>query len=74
MKNELNINQLHLNDTLTAADLERPEGATLVTDPDTVLVQCVEPKELEEVEGAEAEVGGIEPEVIGQKEEEAGED
>lgn len=65
---ELNINQLHLGQTLTAADLTLPEGGTLVTPPDTVLVQCVEPKVIEELEEG-AEAVGAEPEVIGQKDE-----
>ena len=65
---QLNINKLHLGETLTAGDLDIPEGGTLVTPPETVLVQCVEPKEIiEPEEGLET---GAEPEVIGQKESE----
>lgn len=68
---ELNINKLHLNDTLTAADLDLPEGATLITPLETVLVQCVEPVIIDEEleEGAEA-AGAAEPEVIGEKDDE----
>jgi large subunit ribosomal protein L25 len=67
----LTINDLELDQTLTAADLELPAGAKLLTEPETVLVQCVLPQEMPE-EAALAE--GVEPEVIGRKEEEGEED
>ena len=67
----LNINKLQLGDVLTAADVQLPEGATLITEPDVVVVQCVEPKVLEELE--EEETGSLEPEVIGQKDEDSDE-
>lgn len=61
----ININHLALNQSLTVADiLDLPEGATLVTDPETVAVQCEEPAPEEE---AEAVAAGAEPEVIGRK-------
>ncbi len=62
----VNINSLHLGESITASDLPLPEGAELLTDPDQVIVSCEEPvAEIEEeVAAAEAE-----PEVIGRKEE-----
>ena len=60
---DLNVSELHLNDSLTAASLILPTGAT-VSDPDTVLVHCVPPKGA--APAAEPTEGG-EPEVIGQE-------
>jgi len=65
---EVNVNQLELDESITAAVLELPEGATLITEGETVLVQCSEPApELDETEG---EPAPIEPEVIGAKKDE----
>ncbi len=62
---ELSINELELGQALTAADIDLPEGARLVTDPETTVVTCEEPTEAPEEE-AEAELGAAaEPEVIG---------
>jgi large subunit ribosomal protein L25 len=61
----LRINDLKLNQSLTASRLELPAGATLVTDPETVIVQCVEPKPEEDEAVGVAE--GAEPEIIGRK-------
>jgi len=76
-KLELNINKLELHQSLTVADLELPEGATISLETDALLVQCVEPtieldeEEVEEaVEGAEEGTGAGEPEVIGRKDDE----
>ena len=71
-KFELNINELNLHETLTAANLKLPEGTTLLIDVETVLAQCVEPAE--ELEEEVMAVDGAEPEVIGRKEEEEQED
>ena len=71
-KFELNINELNLNETLTAAKLELPEGTKLLIDVETVLAQCVEPAE--ELEEDVMAADGAEPEVIGRKEEEEGEE
>jgi large subunit ribosomal protein L25 len=65
----LNINDLHLNQSLDAKDVPLPEGASLVTDAEALIVHCVPPHVETEVAPA-AEAGGIEPEVIGQKEKE----
>lgn len=71
----IKINKLALNGSLTLADIfDMPEGATLVTDADTVAVQCVEPAPEEEEDALAAT--GAEPEVIGRKadDDEAGEE
>ncbi len=60
---------MQVDGQLTAADLKLPAGVTLVTDPETVLVHCVEVRE--EAEEGAGEGAGAEPEVIGRK---AGED
>jgi large subunit ribosomal protein L25 len=69
----LRINELKLDGHLNADRIELPEGVTLVTDADTVIVTCAKPKEM--VEGA-APGETAEPEVIGRKagEEEAEEE
>jgi large subunit ribosomal protein L25 len=70
-KLHLNINEVQVGDTLTAADIEDlPAGAKVLVDPETPLLHCVEA--VVEVEG-EAEEGGAEPEVIGREAEEEGE-
>ena len=68
---ELSINELELDQTLTAADLDLPTGAKLTGEPDQVLVTCsvVAEKAPEEEDGAPA-ADGAEPEVIGEKKEE----
>lgn len=64
-----NINQLQIGGTVTAADLELPEGARLLCEPELVIAQCSQA-----VEAPEAEAGGaIEPEVIGRTANEDGE-
>ncbi len=60
----LNINNLQLGESLTAAALELPEGARLTGSPDTVVAQCVEPHVEAEMEEAPE---SVEPEVIGRK-------
>lgn len=61
----LRINELKLNQSLTAGQIELPPGTTLLSDAEMVIVQCVEPKP-EEEEAAPA-AAGAEPEVIGRK-------
>lgn len=71
---ELKINSLGVGDSLTAGDLDLPSDASLLTDPEAVIVQCtaVAAEEVPEEEvGAAA--GSDEPEVIGRKAEEEGE-
>jgi large subunit ribosomal protein L25 len=69
-KLELSVNELKLNESLTAADIELPPGASLLDEAQTVIVSCSPPVEMpEEVERPAEE----EPEVIGAKEKEEGE-
>lgn len=68
---ELSINDLHLNDSLTAEALELPKGGSL-TDPSAVIVHCVEPMPVEEEEVEP--VDASEPEIIGESEDEADEE
>jgi large subunit ribosomal protein L25 len=64
----LSINDLKLNESITLGDLKLPEGATILGEGTTVVVECVEPLEVPEEEIAVAAPG--EPEVIGAKEDE----
>jgi large subunit ribosomal protein L25 len=65
---EVSINSLHVGDAIKMGDLELPDGVTLLSDPDGVVVHCIAITPVEEEEAAAvAEVG--EPEVIGRKEE-----
>lgn len=67
----LSVNNLHVGDSLTAGDLELAGGATLLTDAELVIAQCVEAAaEPEEGEEGVPGVGAVEPEVIGRKAEE----
>ena len=69
----ISVNDLHMGQSIIASQLELPEGATLLSDADAVIVHVIEPTE--DIEGAEVPgAEGAEPEVIGgQKEEEEGE-
>jgi large subunit ribosomal protein L25 len=58
----LNINDLQLGGHKTAADVQLPSGAELVTPPETVMVMVVEPHR--ETEALPGEAGPMEPEVI----------
>ena len=70
----MNINHLKLEDKVTLAELQIPQGAKLlVEDLEAIVVQCIVPQELPE-EGAAAEASPGEPEVIGAKKEEEGEE
>jgi large subunit ribosomal protein L25 len=60
----VNVNDLHLDGAITVADLRPPEGVEFLTDPETVVVACVAPRDEEEEAPA---AGGVEPEVIGRK-------
>jgi large subunit ribosomal protein L25 len=56
---------LHLDGAIHANELTLPEGAELLTEPETVIVHCVPPHAApEEGVGAVAEPGGVEPELI----------
>jgi large subunit ribosomal protein L25 len=60
----LSINSLELDQTITAGEIELPQGTELLTDPSTVVVSCSVPTEMEEVATAPSDV---EPEIIGRK-------
>ena len=67
---ELGINQLELDQSISASQIELPEGAFLVGSPDEVVCQCVVIETLAEPEPTEEVAGdGAEPEVIGRKRE-----
>ncbi|QDS87393.1 50S ribosomal protein L25 [Rosistilla ulvae] len=66
---ELNINDLDVGQSKTAADIELPEGAELVTDATTVIVQMNAPT-AEKASDSEEGEASTEPEVIGAKKEE----
>jgi len=68
---EVSVNELHLGQSITASSIALPNRAKLVTDPDQVIVSCVEPTVEEEGEMAE---GGIEPELIGGRKDEGEEE
>lgn len=60
---DLSVNQMHLGDQLTAADVSLPEGASLVTAADTVLVTVTEAQT--PPEAIEGVTPPGEPEMIG---------
>jgi large subunit ribosomal protein L25 len=68
----ISVRDLQLEQQITAADVRLPEGATLLTDPESVVVTChkVVEQELEEVPTGET----AEPELIGRKPAEEGEE
>lgn len=65
-KLELSINTLELDGEITVAELEIPEGASMLTPVETVIVHCITPTVVEEREGDD-DGAPAEPEVIGQK-------
>jgi large subunit ribosomal protein L25 len=70
-KLHVNINELHLNETLPVSAIEDlPEGATYVTGADEPIVHCMTPVEMPEEAVVE---GAAEPEVIGERQQESGE-
>jgi large subunit ribosomal protein L25 len=68
----VNVNHLELEGSITLSQLDLPEKAKVFGDPETVVVQCVVPVEKPDEEAGVAVPG--EPEVIGAKKEEEGED
>lgn len=71
---EVNINELELDQSITAGEIELPPSAELLIDGSEIVVSCVTPTaEAEPVEGEEGAMA--EPEVIGRKaEDEEGDD
>ena len=70
---EIKLNELHLDQSITAADLQLPPSAILLVEPSLVLVTCELPQVVKE-ETEEAAVDSDEPEVIGRKEDEDGDE
>ena len=64
---EVNINSLELDQSITASDLQLPNGAELITDPSAIVATCTVPATPLEVEEEAAATEGAEPEVIGRK-------
>lgn len=64
-KIQLNVNHLELGGSVTVGQLELPSGVKLMSDPEAIAVQCVEPAVEEEAEAGATE--GAEPEIIGRK-------
>jgi large subunit ribosomal protein L25 len=70
----VNITDMHLGDAIHANQMQLPEGAKMLTIGGAVVVHCVAPH-IEEVAPTTAlEPGAAEPEVIGKKEKEEGEE
>ncbi len=71
---EVSVNDLHLHGEITAGQLKLPEGASLITPAEAVVVHCVDAARvaapLEEAAAGES----AEPEVIGRKKEETEEE
>ena len=67
-KLSVRISGLNLGSEIKVSDLTLPEGATVLTPADEIVVQCVEPTEAPEEAAVSLE--GAEPEVIGRKAEE----
>ncbi len=65
----IQVNDLNVGDSLTMGDLELPEGATLLDEPDATICTVIVIAEEQEAP-AEEEEGAAEPEVIGEKKEE----
>jgi large subunit ribosomal protein L25 len=76
-KLHLNINQLQIDGQLTAKDIvDLPQGATILSDEDAMIVHCIQ-RAIEEEEEPTEEAAAGEPEVIGkgkEEEEEEGEE
>ena len=66
----IQVNDLNVGDSLTMGDLELPEGATLLDEPDTTICSVIVIAEEEEAPAEEEGETTAEPEVIGEKKEE----
>lgn len=61
----VNVSDLHLNKAIHAGEVRLPEGATILDDPDLVVVHCITPHMSDDADtDAGAEAGGVEPELI----------
>ncbi|MFP4052786.1 MAG: 50S ribosomal protein L25 [Phycisphaerae bacterium] len=70
----LDVNDMQIGDSFHAADLVLPTEGTIVDDPETVICTVSFVTEEEEAEEGAEEEALLEPEVIGEKEEEEGEE
>ena len=70
---EVNVNKLELEGVILVAELELPEGSKALVGDDKVVVQCVEAVEELDEEATAADLSA-EPEVIGRKAEDEGEE
>ena len=68
-KLNVNVNQLSLGDSIKIGGLELPPTVSILMDPETIVVECAMPVEVEEEAGG-PEDQVVEPEVIGRKKEE----
>ena len=64
-KLEMNINSLEIDQTLTLADLDLPEGVTLLSDLSTPVASCTVAEEIDDEEAGDFDAAA-EPELIGQ--------
>jgi large subunit ribosomal protein L25 len=65
-KLQVNVNHLEMLGTILVGQIELPAGVTLLSDPNAIAVQCVEPA-VEEEAAAGLAGEAAEPEVIGRK-------
>jgi large subunit ribosomal protein L25 len=71
-KIEIIVKDLHLGGEVLAKDVSLPAGATMITEADVLILHCVKPKGLAEAVPTEGAVA--EPELIGRKPGEEGEE
>ncbi len=66
-KIEVRVHEMHVGHSLRAGEIPLPEGASLLADPDIIVVHCVGRALEEEEVAAEAAAETAEPELIGRK-------
>lgn len=72
---EIRVLELQIGDAIHVSDVELPPNVTMQDDPEQIVVQVNEAIEIpEEDEMDELDAAGAEPEVIGRKDDEEGED
>lgn len=59
---EIDVSNLGMGENLTLGEIELPEGVTLVSDPEEVVVTVTTPTEITEEEAAEAGIAEEQPE------------
>jgi len=68
---KISVSDLAIGDSIAVKDIKAPDGVTILTDPEAILVTIRPPLKVEEeeapVEEEEAAVAAEEPEVIGRK-------